>query len=243
MMKEKTMVPAIRVNNRRVNQAFFEENLGFKTYLEDAAFVELGATSSVATKLVLIESPSMRTRAVTGVKKLHKIVIQIADPLEIEALLARGSSFTKLYKGPNGYAFESISPENDTFLLHAEEDVSELVQILPPVAFRELDSFEKLTAFSVEKIVINTPHPEASRAFYEKLFPGQRVIAFREAVGDDLLAEAGETWDIDSLRIPVAADMDWSVLEENLQAPFFKDKKERFLQTIDESNIELWFEK
>ncbi|MGT2800714.1 CppA family protein [Streptococcus marmotae] len=243
MMKEKNMIPAIRINNRRINQAFLEGHLGFKTHLEDGAFVELGATASAVTKLVLIESPSMRTRAVVGLKKLHKVVIQVVNPLEIEALLARGSRFTKLYKGANGYAFESISPENDTFLLHAEEDVTKLVEILPPVAFRSMEDFEKLTDFSVEKIILNTPQPEVSRAFYQNILPGQEVVAFREAVGQDLLAEAGKTWDIDSLRIPVAADMDWSRLEEKLQVPFFKDKKERFLQTSDGSNIELWFEK
>ncbi|WP_230082337.1 CppA family protein [Streptococcus sp. zg-36] len=243
MMKEKIMIPAIRINNRRINQAFFEANLGFKTYLEDAAFVELGATASAVTKLVLIESPSMRTRTVVDLKKLHKVVIQVANPLEIEALLARGSRFTKLYKGSNGYAFESISPENDTFLLHAEEDVAKLVEILPPVAFHSIEGFEKLTDFSVEKIILNTPQPEVSRAFYQNILPGQEVVAFREAVGQDLLAEAGETWDIDSLRILVAADMDWSSLEEQLPHSFFKDKKGRFLQTRDESNIELWFEK
>ncbi len=242
-MKVRKMIPAIRINNRGANQRFLEDHLGFKTYLEDAAFAEFGALESAAIQLVLIESPSMRTRAVKGTKKLHKIVIHVDNPAEIEALLANGATFTKLYKGANGYAFESISPENDRFLLHAEEDASKLVEILPPVAFRTLDGFEKLTAFSVEKIVINTPHPEASRAFYAQLLPDQNIVDFREAAGEDLLVGAETTWDLDSLRIPVPADTNWADIEEKLQAPFFKDKKERFLHTTDMSNIELWFEK
>lgn len=242
-MKVRKMIPAIRINNRGANQRFLEDNLGFKTYLEDAAFAEFGAQDSAETKLVLIESPSMRTRAVKGPKKLHKIVIHVDNPAEIESLLARGAVFTKLYKGANGYAFESVSPEKDRFLLHAEYDASELVEILPPVAFSSLDGFEKLTAFSVEKMIINTPKPKESRAFYEQILPGQQIVAFREATGEDLLAKAETTWDLDSLRIPVSADINWADIEEKLQAPFFKDKKERFLQTVDTSNIELWFEK
>lgn len=243
MVKVKKMIPAIRINNRGANQRFLEDNLGFKTYLEEGAFAEFGAKESADIQLVLIESPSMRTRAVKGPKKLHKIVIRVKYSQEIEALLARGAVFTKLYKGANGYAFESISPENDCFLLHAEDDASQLVEILPPVAFQALEGFEKLTAFSVETIVINTPQPEKSRSFYEQILPGQQMLAFCEAVGEDLLASSESTWDLDSLRIPVSADMDWAALEEKLQAPFFKDKKERFLQTRDMSNIELWFEK
>ncbi|MBF0819146.1 CppA N-terminal domain-containing protein [Streptococcus acidominimus] len=242
-IKMKKMIPAIRINNRGANQRFLEDNLGFKTYLEDSAFAEFGDRESSEIKLVLIESPSMRTRAVKGVKKLHQIVIRVKNPAEVEALLAGGATFTKLYKGLKGYAFESISPENDCFLLHAEEDLADLVEILPPVAFRSLDGFEKLTAFSVEKVIINTPQPAESRAFYDALLPGQEILDFREAAGEDLLVAAETTWDLDSLRIPVPADMDWSELEAKLTAPFFKDKKERFLQTADRSNIELWFEK
>ncbi|MBF0788155.1 MULTISPECIES: CppA N-terminal domain-containing protein [unclassified Streptococcus] len=243
MMKVKKIIPAIRINNRGANQRFLEDNLGFKTYLEEAAFAEFGDRKTAETKLVLIESPSMRTRAVKGVKKLHKIVIRVDHPEEIEALLARGAVFTKLYRGANGYAFESVSPENDCFLLHAEEDAAQLVEILPPVAFRVLAGFEKLTAFSVEKLMINTPQPVESYAFYERLLPGQDMLDFRKAEGEDLLVEAETIWDLDSLRIPVPVDMDWLELEEKLRAPFFKDKKERFLQTTDMSNIELWFEK
>lgn len=242
-MNVKKIIPIIRINNRGVNQRFLEGNLGFKTYLEDAAFVEFGDGRSSETKLVLVESPSMRTRAVKGVKKLHKIIIRVDNPVEIEALLARGAVFTKLYKGANGYAFESVSPENDCFLLHAEEEVSQLVEILPPVAFHTLEGFEKLTTFSVEKIIINTPQAEKSRHFYEQILPGQQLLAFREVLGEDLLAANDSTWDLDSLRIPVPADMNWSMLEEQLQAPFFKDRKERFLQTVDVNNMELWFEK
>lgn len=242
-MKVKKIIPVIRMNNRRVNQRFLEDNLGFKTHLEDAAFAEFGDRETLEPKLVLVESPSMRTRAVKGAKKLHKIVVRAEKPAEIEALLARGAVFTKLYKGARGYAFESVSPENDLFLLHAEEDLTQLVEILPPVVFCKVDGFEKLTAFSIEKVIINTPQPEESRTLYECLLPGQEILEFREARGEDLLIEADKTWDLDSLRIPVPADMDWTALEEKLQVPFFKDKKGRFLQTTDSSNIELWFEK
>lgn len=244
MIQERELIiPALRVNNRNISQRFLEENLGLTVHLEEAAFAEFGDQASRQAKLVLIESPSMRTRAVKGVKKVHQIVLKATAPSEIEDLLASGAVFTKLYKGPAGYAFESLSPEGDCFLLHAENAISDLVEVLPSVAFRLSDTKPRLTAFSVEKIIINTPQLEESRAFYQKILPDQTVVDFCQADGEDLLVAADATWDLDSLRIPVADDMDWTALEECLDRAFFKDKRGRFLQTTDLSNIELWFEK
>lgn len=240
---ENQIVPALRVNNRSVNQTFLEENLGMKTWLEEGPFVELGALTSPTVQLVLVESPSMRTRAVQGPKKLAKIVIKVAQAQEIEALLARGASFTNLYKGKKGYAFEATSPEGDCFLLHAEENRADLVAILPPAVFTASEDFDKLTEFEVEAIYIRSPQPAVSQAFYQKLLPNQQVLFFQEGQGPDLLTAAEEVWDLDSLRLKVAKDANWSDLEEQLEVPYFKDRKGRFLQTLDPSKIELWFEK
>lgn len=242
MLKTQTIVPALRVNNRNINQAFLEKTLGMKTRLEDAAFAEFSAHEDKEIKFVLIESPSMRTRAVKGLKKLNRIVIK-ADSKEIENLLANGSPFTKLYKGKNGYAFEAVSPEGDRFLLHGEETISDLQEILPPAVFEKLSDEVGLSHFAIETIAINTPDVAASQSFYNQILAEQTILSFVEAQGDDLLAVPDSTWDLDSLRFSVAEDMNWSVLESKLAQPFFKDKKERFIQTADPSKIELWFEK
>ncbi|MBY5034341.1 CppA family protein [Streptococcus gallolyticus] len=237
------IVPALRVNNRSMNQDFFEQDLGLKTILEDGPFAEFSGHGYKESQLVLIESPSMRTRAVKGLKKLAKIIIKVENTLEVEALLARGSRFTKLFQGKNGYAFETVTPEKDTFLLHGEEDIAALKEILPPVDFKKTADFSGLTAFTVEKIIINSPQADNSRTFYDQILPDQSVLSFQEAEGEDLLAPADSTWDLDSLRFKVAADMDWTDLEGKLQGDFFKDKKETFIQATDPSGIELWFEK
>ncbi|MCP1639969.1 CppA family protein [Streptococcus gallinaceus] len=237
------IVPALRVNNRTMNQDFLEQDLGMKTILEDGPFAEFSGQGKKEAQLVLIESPSMRTRAVKGLKKLSQIVIKVENPLEIEALLARGSRFTKLYQGRNGYAFAAEAPEKYTFLLHSEEGGADLNEIAAPQEFKELTNFTGLTAFTVEKIVINSPQVEKSRDFYQALLPEQSILAFQEAEGEDLLAPADSTWDLDSLRFTVAADMDWAQLEAKLPGAFFKDKKESFIQSVDPSGIEVWFEK
>lgn len=243
-MKVEKIVPVLRINNRRVNQTFFEENLGLKTVLEEGAFVELaGHVGDKTPKLVLMESPSMRTRAVEGVKKHKGTVLRVENPAEIESLLARGTIFTKLYKGIKGFAFESVSPEGDRFLVHGEEAVSDLREILPPVHFTISPNFAGLTDITVSEINLYTPDVAASQAFYQAVLPNQDVLRFHEAQGPDLLCEAGETWDLDSLRITVPTDMDWRQLEEQLISDYFKDKKETFLQTTDPNKIELWFEK
>lgn len=242
-INQEKIIPAIRVNNRSVNQSFFERDLGLKTILEDGPFAEFGAYGDKTPRLVLIESPSMRTRSVEGKKKLERIVLKVENPDEITSLLARGSKWSKLFQGKNGYAFEAQSPEGDLFLLHAEENVADLKEVTVPTAFSQTEGFLGLSKFSVETIVINTPQPAVSQAFYETILPDQTVLTFQEAQGADLLVPADQTWDLDSLRFSVSADMDWVALENQLTGDFFKDKKENFLQTVDPSQIELWFEK
>ncbi|HEL1583911.1 TPA: chemotaxis protein [Streptococcus suis] len=243
MLREEWIVPVLRVNNRSVNQEFLEKTIGLKTQLEDGPFAEFGGQGTKAVRLVLQESPSMRTRAVKGPKKLKKLVIKVQKPSEIEGLLARGSQFTKLYKGAVGYGFEAVSPEGDTFLVHGEASQADLVEILPPVAFEAAEDFQGLTESVVEEIVIRTPQVAVSQAFYQNILPDQVIVSFEAAEGADLLTAAEEVWDLDSLRFAVAGDFDWTGLEEKLPAGYFKDKKEQFIQTVDPSGIELWFEK
>ena len=241
---ENVMVPALRINNRSVNQTFLEEVLGLKTVLEDGPFAEFaGHSDSKEAKLVLIESPSMRTRAVEGPKKLARLALKVAKPAEIESLLARGASFSKLYRGKRGLAFETVLPEGYVFLLHSEEDVADLQEVLPPVQFEELADFQGLTDVAVSQILINSPHPASSQGFYQTIWPDQGLLVFQEAQGPDLLAEADSTWDLDSLRVKVHPELDWAELDAVLPAGYFKDKKERFIQSTDPSKIEIWFEK
>ncbi|HFI0634208.1 TPA: CppA N-terminal domain-containing protein [Streptococcus suis] len=243
LRKNDEIVPVLRVNNRGLNQAFLEDQLGMKVQLEDGPFADFGDKTSPATKLVLMESPGNRTRAVKGLKKLNKLVIKVEEAHEIEALLARGTVFTKLYKGKNGFGFEALSPEGDTFLLHAEQAVEELTAILPPVHFTGQADFAGLTAFVVESVWINTPQASVSQDFYEAILPNQAFLRFVGAEGEDLVTPAEQVWDLDSLRFAVRQDFDWAPLEAVLPAGYFKDKRERFIQTRDLSGIELWFEK
>ena len=241
---ENVMVPALRINNRSVYQTFLEEVLGLKTVLEDGPFAEFAGHSKDKTaKLVLVESPSMRTRAVTGPKKLARLALKVAKPAEIESLLVRGASFSKLYRGKKGLAFETVLPEGYVFLLHSEDDLADLQEILPPVQFKGLADFQGLTEFAVSQILINSPHPETSQGFYQTIWPDQGLLVFQEAQGPDLLAEADSTWDLDSLRVKVHPELDWAELEAVLPAGYFKDRKERFIQSTDPSKIEIWFEK
>lgn len=92
------MIPVLKINNRKNNLAFYCQTLGMKDLLEEGAFVSLGDQTKVE-KLQLEESPSMRTRKVVGTKKLAKIIIKVANPREIEALLARGNKIDTLYQG------------------------------------------------------------------------------------------------------------------------------------------------
>ena len=244
VLKEKhSVIPVLGVNNRQMNQDFLEKTLGMTVQLEEGPFAEFGDRNNSDIKLVLMESPSYRTRAVEGLKKLNKIIIKAAASTEIESLLARGASYEKLYQGVKGYAFETVSPEGDTFLLHAEDSVADLKEIVAEVLFTEHPDFGGLSDFIIEVIVINSPQAQAHADFYKSIFPEQDFLQFNEANGADLLVEADKVWDLSGLRFSVAEDVDWDLLEEKLIKPIFKDRRGRFIQTTDPSGIELWFEK
>ena len=67
------MIPTLKVNNRNLNESFYIETLGMKPLLEESAFLSLGDQSGIE-KLVLEESPSMRSRKVEGIKKLARLI-------------------------------------------------------------------------------------------------------------------------------------------------------------------------
>lgn len=236
------VVPVIKHNNRRRALAFYEKTLGMKNLLEEGAWVSLGDKSSTE-KLIVEESPSMRTRKVVGDKKLARIVIKVEDAQEITALLARGADFTQLYQGKSGYAFESLSPEGDVFLLHSEEDKAHLEQIekLPPL--EEGEDFTGLTHFEIEKIDIRVKDREASQAFYQPILGEESILSFIEGKGQDLDRPAEETWDLSSLKLLMDG---WHV--NDLEAIFagqdyFLPKSKKFMTVSDPSQIDLWLEK
>ena len=91
------VIQVLKVNNRNVNQRFYEETLGMKVLVEEGALLSLGDASKVE-KIVLEESPSMRSRKVEGPKKLGRIVVKVAQAQEIDYLLARQPETSALYQ-------------------------------------------------------------------------------------------------------------------------------------------------
>lgn len=240
---DRGIVPVLQINNRHRNQVFLEETLGMKTLLEEGPSVECGDWTHKDVKLILMEAPSYRTRSVSGAKKLHKIVVRIADPGEVEALLARGAAYTALYQGERGFGFEAVSPEGDCFLLHGEDSETDLTPLEEAPLFKEKEGFKGITDFVIERIWLNSSDLASCDHFYKSILLGDDRIRLRAADGEDLAAEAGTVWDLLALRFAVSPDTEWEKLEAVLPQPLFKDKKGRFILAHDPATIELWFEK
>lgn len=235
------IVPVIKVNNRNLNQDFYSKTLGMKSLLEEGAQLSLGDQTKTE-RLILEESPSMRSRRVKGAKKLARLVIKVAKASEIEALLARGIEVDSLYRGEKGYAFEATSPEGDRTLLHAEEDLSSLQPVEKTPAFEGQDDFIGLSQFDVEKIELRVPDLQAVKTFYQPVSNVLDFLDVQEAKGEDLQADNTKTWDLAMLKCLVA-DFDVEKLS-SIFAPqeFFVPKSKKFLVSQDRNNIELWFE-
>jgi len=231
------MIPTLKVNNRRLNELFYIQTLGMKPLLEESAFLSLGDQSGVE-KLVLEESPSMRTRKVEGIKKLARLIVKVANPSEIEALLARMETIPQLYRGNNGYAFEVLSPEGDLVLIHAENDIKDLRQVDEEITFSKDEKLQYLTSFEVS-VEINLPKEIASLLEQGEV---ENSVAFKQGQGEDLLVENNVTWDLAMLKFQVE-NLELAVLRQRFEtAGYFIPKSEKFFLTKDANNIELWFE-
>ena len=233
----KRMIPTLKVNNRNLNELFYIETLGMKPLLEESAFLSLGDQSGIE-KLVLEESPSMRSRKVEGIKKLARLLVKVEKPSEIEALLARMEKIPQLYKGAKGYAFEVLSPEGDCILIHAEDDIKDLKKVEEEVTFSKDEKLRYLTAFEIS-VEINLPDETSSLLDKKEI---ENRLAFNQAQGSDLLVENNITWDLSMLKFQVE-NLDLPVLLQRFEeAGYFIPKSEKFFLTKDTNNIELWFE-
>ena len=233
----KRMIPTLKVNNRNLNELFYIETLGMKPLLEESAFLSLGDQSGIE-KLVLEESPSMRSRKVEGIKKLARLLVKVEKPSEIEALLARMEEISQLYKGAKGYAFELLSPEGDCILIHAEDDIKDLKKVEEEVTFSKDEKLRYLTAFEIS-VEINLPDETSSLLEKEEI---ENRLAFNQAQGSDLLVENNITWDLSMLKFQVE-NLDLPVLRQRFEeVGYFIPKSEKFFLTKDTNNIELWFE-
>lgn len=231
------MIPTLKVNNRNLNELFYVENLGMKPLLEESAFLSLGDQSGIE-KLVLEESPSMRSRKVEGVKKLARLIVKVENPSEIEALLARMDKIPPLYKGNKGYAFEALSPEGDCVLIHAEDDIKNLKKVEDEITFPKDENMQYLTVFEIS-VEVNLP--DETRSLLEKEDIESR-LAFNQAQGSDLLVENNVTWDLSMLKFQVK-EFNLAILRQRFEtADCFVPKSEKFFLTKDSNNIELWFE-
>ena len=231
------MIPTLKVNNRRLNELFYIETLGMKPLLEESAFLSLGDQSGIE-KMVLEESPSMRSRKVEGTKKLARLIVKVENPSEIEALLARMDKIPQLYKGTKGYAFEVLSPEGDLVLIHAEDDIKDLKKVDETVTFSKDEKLQYLTTFDIS-VEINLPEETTSLLEKEEIENG---LAFKQAQGSDLLVENNVTWDLSMLKFQVQT-LDLANLRQRFEtAGYFIPKSEKFFLTKDVNNIELWFE-
>ena len=231
------MIPTLKINNRRLNELFYIQTLGMKPLLEESAFLSLGDQSGVE-KLVLEESPSMRTRKVEGIKKLARLIVKVANPSEIEALLARMETLPQLYRGKNGYAFEVLSPEGDLVLIHAENDIKDLGQVDEEITFSKDEKLQYLTAFEVS-VEINLPEEITSFLQQGEV---ENSVAFKQGQGEDLLVENNVTWDLAMLKFQVE-NLELAVLRQRFEeAGYFIPKSEKFFLSKDANNIELWFE-
>ena len=231
------MIPTLKINNRRLNELFYIQTLGMKPLLEESAFLSLGDQSGIE-KMVLEESPSMRSRKVEGTKKLARLIVKVENPSEIEALLARMDKIPQLYKGTKGYAFEVLSPEGDLVLIHAEDDIKDLKKVDETVTFSTDEKLQYLTAFDIS-VEINLPEETTSLLEKEEIENG---LAFKQAQGSDLLVDNNVTWDLSMLKFQVQT-LDLANLRQRFETVgYFVPKSEKFFLTKDANNIELWFE-
>ena len=231
------IIPTLKVNNRKLNETFYIETLGMKPLLEESAFLSLGDQSGVE-KLILEEAPSMRTRKVEGLKKLARLLVKVKNPSEIEDLLSQMESLPRLFKGSRGYAFEIVSPEQDVILVHAENDIIDLVPLETVPEFSSNTGIKYLSQFEIS---MELRLPEGMESLLDSEVVA-KAISFTKGEGPDLTVENNVTWDLSMLKFLVK-NFDLTSLRHKFEKTgYFVPKSEKFFLGKDTNNIELWFE-
>ncbi|KGR73375.1 CppA N-terminal domain-containing protein [Streptococcus phocae subsp. phocae] len=239
--------PVLRVNNRDLNIAFYQNMLGFRLVSEENAIAIFSSWGQGKERFVIEESPANRTRAVNGPKKVNTIVVKTTEPKDIVQLLARATEPVTVYKGEKGYAFETLSPEGDRFLVHAEDNLDRLTISDKPDVDKD-PSFKGLSQFTFDRIVLNVPDQVRAQAFYQDIFGNNLPIAldFETKTGSDLTIAPHIAWDLEILEFQLPADADLPNLKSALEAKghqVYLDKKNTVLVVSDPSQIEIWFVK
>lgn len=211
-------IPVIRVNNRDINLAFYKETLGLKVISEENALAMLGGKSAKSrheASLILEESPSMRTRAVNGPKKIRKIVIESPD-------------FTE--------GFEALSPEGDLF------EIVPAVAGSKEIKIKEIqlntDSLKDSLAFYTDGFGLTEDSQAIHLPFTTlRYFEGQGpdLSADPETVWDIEIIEYAVAPEVDLHHIATQLDA--------LGLDYFVDKKGKILTLQDGQNLEIWFMK
>lgn len=213
-----SMVPVIRVNNRELNLTFYKETLGLKVISEENALAILGGqTAKTLDDAVLIieESPSMRTRAVNGVKKLRKIVLESPE-------------FTE--------GFEKTSPEGDVFEIVPSQSKTDDVKV------RDIElstgNLAASLAFYTEGFGLKQKGNTISLPFgtigYTQT-QGPDLMSQREEVWDIEIIEFKVDKAVDLKQIATQLD--------GLSLAYYVDPKAKVLTLSDAQNIEIWFAK
>ena len=250
-------IPVLRVNNRNLNTRFYEENFGFDKIYEESSLAIF--QSKKKDRFILEESPSMRTRAVVGDKKLRRLSFKAKQKDILELIKKINDDSAVFFKGKKGYAFQMLSPEKDLILIHSEDSIDDLEKISRCDLLgidREDIFFKGISKYKASDVEINVLDVKKSLDFYEKVFSVKAVgnkielptvnIHFHEAHGKDLTVSQDETWDLELLEFTVDEAANLGKRKkyfDKLGINSHIDKAEKTLILEDESGIELWFMK
>ena len=212
------MVPVVRVNNRDLNLAFYKDVLGLKVISEENALAILGGKSAKNLDdavLIIEESPSMRTRAVTGAKKLKKIVLASPEFKE---------------------GFEATSPEGDLFeVVPMQSETSDV--ILQDIQLHT-ENIAACLAFYTEGFGLSSQGNSVSLPFGTISYTeatGADLMTKPEEVWDIEVIEFKVAPEVDLKQISQQLD--------GLGLPYYVDKKGKILTLHDAQNIETGFAK
>ena len=173
------------------------------------------ARTRTDTRLILEESPSMRTRAVDGVKKLRKIVIESPE-------------FTE--------GFEATSPEGDVFEIVPSQSETQDIRIAEIQL--NTSNLKDTLAFYIEGFGLNEKDNVVQFPFGQISYTeaqGPDLLTSPEEVWDLEIIEFEVAPEVDLHHIATQLD--------DLGLDYYVDKKGKILTLTDGQNLEIWFMK
>lgn len=190
----KEMRPVFRVSDRDATVDFYTTVLGLKLLKENSFMLEFGTHKIEQTRIICAISPESLDFHKAEGQKRHLVTLLKIPQAELRQLIARyKDKIEKIYCSEAGYAFNTVSPDGDSFTVMTDESGPAIEIPKADLAISE-DYYAGVTDMTVVSTMIASPD---AGDFYDRTLLVKYIHAV--PIPGDSVSET-DTWDLGAVQ-------------------------------------------